>query len=67
MPKMFEPYTPKLGCLAVQRDGRWWVVHPNGDAEPAKSKDEAQERALYNNATGGQYHTRNRATETVNL
>jgi hypothetical protein len=53
----FEPYTRKMGCVAVQQDGKWWVAHPNGDAESATSKDDAQAKALYNNTTGGAHGT----------
>lgn len=53
----FEPYHRKMGCVAVQQDGKWWVAHPNGEAEPAKSRDDALAKALYNNATGGAHGT----------
>lgn len=48
----FEPYNHKMGCVAVQQEGRWWVAHPNGDAEPAKSIDDARAKALFNNTAG---------------
>lgn len=42
-----------MGCIAFQQDGKWWVAHPNGGAEPAKSKEDARTKAEYYNATGG--------------
>lgn len=45
----FEPYHRKMGCVAVQHDGKWWVAHPDGTAEPAKGKADAKAKAQLNN------------------
>ena len=47
----FEPHDRRMGCLAVQYEGHWYVVFPNGEAELAKSKDEAQLLAAHRNLT----------------
>ena len=48
---LFERYDRKMGCLAVRKDERWWVVLPNGDAIRCKSEEEARNEAQFMNLT----------------
>jgi hypothetical protein len=47
----FEPYDHRMGCVAVQQEGHWYVVFPNGKAQQVKNKDEAQSIAAHRNLT----------------
>lgn len=47
----FERYDHRMGCVACQHDGKWWVVKPNGTAEQVASAVAAQTKAAHYNAT----------------
>lgn len=50
---MFDPYDPTLGCLAVGRGDRWYVVAPDGAVIADTDQDEYEARmiAQYHNLT----------------
>lgn len=50
---VFEPYDYRMGCLAVQRDGVWYVVAPNGRVISVHGlkADDARAKAQHLNLT----------------
>jgi hypothetical protein len=52
----FEPYHWKLGCVAFEHEGIWYVVRPNGYVTKCKDEEDARLRAQRANL-GGKRHS----------